>query len=160
VVYCICYYPTAVKLGHSAFTQASTGIVMTQSSSTATQKHLPEHFPCVTSAGPRHIMFTSCTICYTTGISTPTHLLPHVTLCRFCSGRLRPGSTLAQVLLTLLTLLTAPWRSQDPSYYKLPTFNEGPETRLGSRKWDHSIFTTYALPKLPPGLCLCLSVNL
>jgi hypothetical protein len=29
--------------------------------------------------------------CFTTGISTLAHLLPHVTLRRFCSGRLRPA---------------------------------------------------------------------
>jgi hypothetical protein len=42
---------------------------------------------------------------------------------------LRPGSTSALVLLTLLTLLTAPWRSQDLSH-----FNEGPEIRPGVPK--------------------------
>jgi hypothetical protein len=36
----------------------------------------------------------------------------------------------APVLLTLLTLLTAPWRSQDPSHYKLSTFNEGPRNKV------------------------------
>jgi hypothetical protein len=67
--------------------------------------------------------------CNTTGTSTLAHLLPHVTLRRFCSARLRPGSTSAPVLLTLLTLLTAPWRIQDPSHYKLSTFNEGPRNK-------------------------------
>jgi hypothetical protein len=42
------------------------------------------------------------TIWNTTGSSTLAHLFPHVTLRRFCSGRLRPGSTSAPVLLTLL----------------------------------------------------------
>jgi len=45
-----------------------------------------------------------CYFCYTTGISTPAHLLLHVTLGRFCSGWLRPGSTSAPVLLTQLTV--------------------------------------------------------
>jgi hypothetical protein len=52
----------------------------------------------------------------------------------FAHAGLRPGSTSAPVLLTLLTLLTAPWRSQDPSHNKLSTFNEGPETRPGVPK--------------------------
>jgi len=38
--------------------------------------------------------------CNTAGTSTIAHLLRHVTLRRFCSGRLRPGSTSAPVLLT------------------------------------------------------------
>jgi hypothetical protein len=68
------------------------------------------------------VVATTHTRCNTTGISTLAHLLPHVTQRRFCSGRLRPGSTSAPVLLTLLTLLTAPWRSQDPFHYKLFNF--------------------------------------
>jgi hypothetical protein len=34
--------------------------------------------------------------CFTTGISTPPSLLFHVTLRRFCSGRLASGSTSPQ----------------------------------------------------------------
>jgi hypothetical protein len=38
-----------------------------------------------------------------------TNPLPHVKLRRFCSARLRPGSTSAPVLLALLTPLAAAW---------------------------------------------------
>jgi hypothetical protein len=94
----------------------------------------------------------SCTNCYTAGISTPTHRLPHVTLCRFCSGWLRSCSPCSP--------LTAPRRSQNP-YYKLSTFNEGPETRpKGSLKCDHLHIHDLCLLKLPPGLCLvCQSTH-
>jgi hypothetical protein len=83
--------------------------------------------------------------CFTTGISTLAHLLLHVTLRRFCSGKLRPGSTSAPVMLTFLTLLTASWRSQDPSPLQIIGTIQG-----------HHITTPHATqhPTRPSGLSL------
>jgi hypothetical protein len=50
----------------------------------------------------------------------------------------------------LLTLLTAPWRSQDPSHYKLSTFNEGPRNKArGPENVNHCIFLTCACQNFP-----------
>src|ERR1700722_16797905 len=54
---------------------------------------------------PPTSLYGFCSSCNTTGILTPAHLLPHVSPHRFCSARLRPGSTSAPVLLHLLSLL-------------------------------------------------------
>jgi hypothetical protein len=78
--------------------------------------HLPSSFPShVRTASPRPAIDKGDFIlgnandrpilpvepeCSTTGISTLAHLLPHVTLRRFCSAGLRPGSTSAPVLST------------------------------------------------------------
>jgi hypothetical protein len=70
--------------------------------------------------------------CNTVGTSTPAPP-PAPTLLHAAFAQ--PGSGLAQLRLRscppCFTLLTALWRSQDPSHYKLSTFNEGPERRLG-----------------------------
>jgi hypothetical protein len=76
----------------------------------------------------------------------------------------QPGSGLAQLRLRscspCFTLLTAPWRSQGPSHYKLSAFNEGPERRLGVPKMGPLHIRNLCLLKTSPALCLCPSVNL
>jgi hypothetical protein len=90
--------------------------------------------------------------CFTVGISTLAHLLPHVTLRRFCSARLRLGLgrlrlslASAQVGSGRLTLLTRRGVVRTYLTRNRSTFNERPERCLillsqGSRIYDHCIF--------------------
>ena len=96
-----------------------------------------------------------CTICNTTGTSTLAHLLPHVTLRRFCSARLRPG----------LNFGSAPAHPAHPAdrtrggakthSTNCSTFNEGPP-KQGQKfpKMGPLHIHNLCLPKLHPGLCL------
>jgi hypothetical protein len=52
----------------------------------------------------------------------------------------------------LLTPRTAPWRSQDPSHYKLSTFTRGPKQSQGSRKCNLCLLVRQAgCPNRRPG---------
>jgi hypothetical protein len=51
---------------------------------------------------------------FPTGILTLAHLLPHVTLHRFCSARAQAQLNFGSGPAHLLTLLTVPWWSQRP----------------------------------------------